>query len=82
MLATTGMRIQSFSLKSNAEKGGSRSQVFDVPGVRFRSTSRLGFLPAPDAYKTSTLEAKKVIDRPLADFSPSIWGDQFLNYDE
>nr|GEV03429.1 beta-caryophyllene synthase [Tanacetum cinerariifolium] len=80
MLATTGMSIQSFSLKSNAEKGGSRSRVFDVPGVRFRSASRLGFLPAPNAYKTS--KEKKVIDRPLADFSPSIWGDQFLNYDE
>ncbi|GJT97530.1 beta-caryophyllene synthase [Tanacetum coccineum] len=83
MLAKSGMSILSFSPKSNAEKGGTRSQVFDFPGVHVRSVSRLRFLPAPDAYKTSSLEveAKKVI-RPLANFPPSIWGDQFLIYDE
>nr|GEX06925.1 amorpha-4,11-diene synthase [Tanacetum cinerariifolium] len=84
MLATSGMSILSFPPKSNTEKGGSRSHVFDFPGVRVRSVSRLGCLPAPaDAYNKSSLEveAKKVV-RPLANFSPSIWGDHFLIYDE
>ncbi|PWA59867.1 beta-caryophyllene synthase [Artemisia annua] len=82
MLATSGMSIQSFSLKSKAEKGGSRSQIFDVQRVRVRSMSRLGFFPAPNAYKKSAVGANKAIDRPLANFPPSIWGDQFLIYDE